>query len=68
MSESSREKFPLIEASDIAPCNIPTEVHRQYGTQNIDANFESDEDDDMETPGAPMDDRLESVLFSLVLS
>ena len=60
MAEGTPEKFPLIEASDAA---APKKVLHQYGTQQPESTFESEEDDDIGTPGAPLDDRIEYVLL-----
>ena len=66
MADGTPEKFPLIEASDAA---TPTKVLHQYGTQQSESSFETEQDDDMGSPGAPLDDRIEYVcLVSTIMS
>ena len=59
--ESSLEKSPLVDARKGDACTNSTYTHLPYGTQCTKSSFEIVEDDNVETPGAPKDDRLEYV-------
>ena len=66
MVEGSQEKSPLVDARKDDASTIPTKAHLQYGTQCTKSSFEIVEDDNVETPGAPKDDRLEYVQHFLI--